>query len=461
MLFALFNYLKGFAPSAQPAMSRAGYRRELISFSTLPFATALIEGSVVAVLAKLRFGIDDFGFATIIAAPMFANLTSGMWAKFVRGRPKAAALATIQFLLILLIASIALLPTDSNGWGPTALVVLVVVGRCLVAGMINVRSVIWRANYRKDRRAQITGRFTMITALLLAIVPFATYSWLDGGENRFRILYPVGAAIGLISVIAVAKLRVRREQSLLDFERQENAEPFPDQDPADPTTLQRQSFIEVLKRDELFRTYMLWQFVAGMANMAGNVAVVRLIVGLIEDKYPHAAYGTSTLLTATLPMVMMTLTIPLWARFLDGVHIARFRMRQSVLWIISQLLYLGAGFTGNPLHFILPRMFQGVIFGGGALAWQLGHHDFADRRLAATYMGIHQMLTGIRGAVAPYMGVLLLAGWDNDSKIARGIGLPEFHGIGSWVFAITTAGCIVALIGFARLTKQVEAAEGK
>ena len=74
MLAPFFDYLRGFAPSRQPAMARPGYRRELVSFATLPCATALIEGAVVSILAKLHFEVSEFGFATIIAAPMLATL---------------------------------------------------------------------------------------------------------------------------------------------------------------------------------------------------------------------------------------------------------------------------------------------------------------------------------------------------------------------------------------------------
>ena len=449
-------------------MSRPGYRRELYSFGSLPFATALIEGSVISVLAKLYFDVSDFGFATILAAPMFANVTSGVWARLVRGRPKALFLAGIQFLLMLTIGSIALLP--ANAWGAGVLVGLVVVGRCLIAGMINVRSIIWRANYRREMRAQITGRFTVIMTLLLAAVPYLAYEWLNDNPNRFRLIYPAGAAIGLISVIAVSRLRVRRERSLLDDERNPHAKPpeppespDPPGSPSDdlgeaggPAAASRDTFFQILRRDRLFRSYMTWQFVAGMSNMAGSAAVVRLIVALVEEQNPDAAYGRSALLTTTLPLVMMTLSIPLWARFFDGVHIVRFRVRQGVLWIVSQSLYLLAGLAGTPLAFVVPRMFQGVVYGGGTLAWQLGHHDFADRRLAATYMGIHQTLTGVRGAVAPYLGVLLLTGWGEDAWGVHKFGLPSFAGIGPWVFALTAAGSAVAWLGFMRLAGQVE-----
>ena len=457
---SLLHYFYGFLPAHQPMMARPSYRRELVASCAFPVGRALIEGGVVGVLAKFLFNVSEFQFATILAAPMFANLTSGLWARLTHGRRKAVFIAGLQSALMLLIASIAWLPTTRAGGG--ALVLIVILARCLIAGIVTLQSVIWRANYRRDTRAQVTGRFTVITAVVVAAAPLIAYRMLDYNPNLFRVIYPVGAVVGSISVVAMASLRVRRERSLLDYERTEHREPFPDEDPADPFTAKRVGFIEVLRHDHLFRQYMTWQFVAGMANITGNVAVLRLILHVIEDARPAnpgsadtaaSGFALGTLLTTSLPMIMMTISIPFWARYLDRVHIATFRTRHGFLWIVSQVLYFLVALAPTPLLFIVPRMLQGVIFGGGSLAWQLGHHDFADRKLAATYMGIHQTLTGVRGATAPYLGVFLLAGW-TESHIF-GLHLPAWSGIGPWVFALTAGLALIAWLGFVRLDRKI------
>ena len=87
------------------------------------------------------------------------------------------------------------------------------------------------------------------------------------------------------------------------------------------------------------------------------------------------------------------------------------------------------------------------------MAWQLGHHDFADRHLAATYMAIHQTLTGVRGFIAPFLGVLLYAGF-NDFNLL-GLSIPAWQGVGYWVFAFTLACAIIGWLGFVMLDKKV------
>ena len=63
----------------------------------------------------------------------------------------------------------------------------------------------------------------------------------------------------------------------------------------------------------------------------------------------------------------------------------------------------------------LSRVVLGVARGGGMLAWQLGHNDFADRDRVGLYMGVHASLTGLRGALAPFLGMLLYVGWSPTS----------------------------------------------
>ena len=50
---------------------------------------------------------------------------------------------------------------------------------------------------------------------------------------------------------------------------------------------------------------------------------------------------------------------------------------------------------------------RGIGFGGGVLAWNLGHQDYAPVEQSARYMGLHVTLTGIRGLLAPAFGMAL------------------------------------------------------
>ena len=102
----VLNYFRDFAPKAQPAFVRKAYARELIGELSFTFPLAMLQGGVIGIIATLLFGVGPIGLATILAAPMFANLTSTLWAKLLQGRPKAAMLAGIQGVMLAIVVGI-------------------------------------------------------------------------------------------------------------------------------------------------------------------------------------------------------------------------------------------------------------------------------------------------------------------------------------------------------------------
>jgi hypothetical protein len=87
---------------------------------------------------------------------------------------------------------------------------------------------------------------------------------------------------------------------------------------------------------------------------------------------------------------------------------------------------------------------MGVARGGGSLAWQLGHNDFARPDQLSAYMGIHVTLTGVRGAIAPVLGMLLYTNWGGIT------------GYGAWVFVAAAMICGLSGLGFNQLFRQMK-----
>lgn len=435
-----------FHPRAQPWIARQGYAHELRTAVTVPFALAMLEGGVVGVVSKNIFDVGNLGFAAIFAAPMFANLTSLAWARFSRGRPKARFVAVLMAILLALVASVALLPT--HRWGPSALVAVVVLGRIMVAGILTVRSTIWRANFPRAARGRITGKLVLLASLILACWPVLVGRLLDADAAWFRALYLLTALIGTVGVVSFSRIRVRREAALLRHELAPHEGDTPRQPDGRPHTP-----VSVLRHDATFRGYMVWQFIAGVANMAGATAFVLYVIQLLDEQNAAAPNTQAMSLTATIPLALATLSMPWWSRWLDAMHITRYRVLHGLTWIVHQSLNLIAALTGYLPFLYLASTASGLVRGGGILAWQLGHNDFADRRLVPLYMGIHQTLTGVRGAFAPFMGTFLLAGWPPFTLAGQHV--PGWQGIGPWVFAITTALATVSWLGFYRLNRKL------
>jgi len=452
-------------------MTRQSFRHERVVATTMPVAVAMVEGGAVGVLAKKAFGVGDLAFATILAAPMFANITSFFWARLARGRRKVPFLTGLATLLMIAIASIGLLPRPEAaaeaGAEQWLLVGLVVLCRCLLAGITTIRSSVWRHNYPRQVRSTVTGRLIIAMSVLLGVAPTLGYLVLDWRVEAFRVLYPATAAVGLIGAVAFSRVRLRRERELLAYERSLGATPTKhggrggvyeyDEDDADAGPAA--NVFSVLKRDALFRRYMTAQFLSGVGNMMTEVALITLVIRLTEGQ--RLEYTASIIFTVAVPMLMTVACLPLWSRYLDRVHIAEYRTRHGLTWLCAMTGYWALGYLvvahGWSLWvLLLPRVVHGVGRAGGMIAWQLGHNDFADRRLVATYMGIHVTLTGVRGAIGPYLAIALLDGWTRRAVL--GVELPAWDGIGVHIFGLTLAITLVGYTLFVLLHRTINAA---
>jgi len=453
----LLGSLRKFAVASQPMMARPSYAHELVTASTFPMAVAMLESGVIGVLAKKTFHVTDFELATIMAAPIFANLTSFMWAMLARGRGKVRFITSLQLSVLLILLGISFLPTV--GPGPTLLVVAVVLARCALAGIVTLRSTVWRQNYPEARRAQITGRFTVVVTLIMAVGPLIGFVIEDLATDSFRWFFRLATLVAAVGIYSFSGIRVRGERHLLSYERQSAAKPQPHGDPGrvyafepEAGSVERHTVWTVLREDHGYRWYMIWMFVGGMANLISNFALMTLVIQLTHGM--DYEYTISTLINTAIPMAVAMLAVPYWAGYLDRVHIARFRSRQGLFWIVTQMGTWLAGLTGMVWLFALPRVVDGVARGGGMLAWNLGHNDFADRRMVPLYMGIHVTLTGVRGFLAPYLAVTMLYGWSPD--VLPGLTVPGFSGIGVHVFLVTATLALISQLGFLTLSRAIK-----
>ncbi len=99
-----------------------------------------------------------------------------------------------------------------------------------------------------------------------------------------------------------------------------------------------------------------------------------------------------------------------YEQFLARVQVIRFRSVHVWVFVLAHALtFSGALFWSVPL-LVAGQIVRGAGFGGGALAWNLGHNDFSSAQDAGLYMSIHVTLTGLRGIFASYLGVIMYSG---------------------------------------------------
>ena len=175
----------------------------------------------------------------------------------------------------------------------------------------------------------------------------------------------------------------------------------------------------------------------------GNLMVTAPLVILLKDQFAMTPLE-SVLIATTLPLLLMPVSIPVWSKLLDRVHIIEFRAIHSWSFVASIITMLLASVLDIPPLLWVGAVLQGIAYGGGVLAWNLGHHDFAPVEKASLYMAVHVTLTGIRGLVA----------------LVVPVGVYELlehlrPGSGGWVFAMCLFFCLCGTIGFVLMRRSL------
>jgi len=421
--------------AARPStLVEAIYARELWPWTLLGFASGLVEGGTVAVLVKKGFaGLVaphwvDFAVALVSGAPALANISSFAWANLAHGRARVGVLAGLQGAFAVSVGLIALAPFAPSGLVLT--IVMVIIARVLWAGILTVRAAVWSANYPRHVMARITGRIVTAGSLGVAAVALLAGWILDLHTAAARWLYLLAALCGLLAALRYRAVRVRREYRLLAAEAGSGAASG-----AFSLSMLRQ----ILREDPSFRSYMFWLSLYGSGNLMMNAQLVVLFTDRL-----HLASLTQILLLTVVPLMLTPVFLPLWARLFDRGHIIEYRSRQCWALVGAIAILTLAVMLRVPALLWPGAVLVGVSYAGANLGWNLGHNDFASLGRTQHYMGVHVTLTGVRGLIAPPVGMACyeLLEWQRAGWGAAAMLLP---------LGLVTIGAI----GFLRMRRDV------
>lgn len=428
--------ITSFLPSSMPLMARANYRHELVAALFLPFMLTGVETGVVTVLIRNAFdgivadGMLNWAVSFIGSTKALANIVSFMWVRLNHGRNKIHFIVSLQWSMAVMVLMLAFVPKTPVGLAVFAVGILL--ARVIWSGFITVRSTIWNANYDRDLRARVTGKTATVQVLIVGFLGLGMGWAMDLNDSSFRYLFIAGALMSVLGIISWSRVRVRGHRKLLrdeksDSDGQLSFNPF--------------SIFQVLAQDKPFAGYMACMFLFG----TGNLMLPALLAIVLKERF-GMAYTGGMLITNSIPLLVMPIFVPLWARLLQKVHVVRFRLWHSWSFVLANVFVTAAALLNDPMYAFIGAAMHGGAFAGGALAWTLGHLDFAPPHRASQYMGVHVTLTGVRGVIAPFLGVGIYEGLKRIN--------PDY---GPWVFFIILALNLAGAVGFIILARWMRA----
>lgn len=422
--------------SALPWVARTLMPREVGTHAFMAVALGALEGGLVGVIVKTRFeavaepALVNLAVALVTGAPALANLAAVSIAGLTQGRDKPRWVAALMALTSIGLLGIAAAPVTAAGL--VLLTLSMIAGRVAWAGVVTLRSAIWRANFPRHVRARVTGRVTVTFSVIMAACAGAIGLAMDPWPGVYRIAFPVAGALGLVAASRYRSTRLRQAERLRRDELLARQE-------APPSRLG--ATWGILRHDVWYRRYMLTMFLFG----SGNLMVIALLVIILNEQFDFPRFR-QVLVTTTLPLTTVALFTPWWARRLDRHHILDYRARHSWMFAFALGAFALAASTGVVALFWVGSLGLGAAFAGGQLGWNLGHNDFAPDGRATLYMGVHLTLTGLRGLIAPVVGVLAYQ-WLEGLEPGAGRHVLFFP------FALTVAGAVTFVV-LARLRRR-------
>ena len=448
-MYALVDFLRS---DDVPWMARPNYRAERRHMLFWAVFANLVDGTFSSIVVAKTFHASPLLISLVWSTPLLAHIASLAWGVLLRGQPRIPTFAALAACAVGCVASVALTPPADGNWSGWIFAGQIALARIFLSGLVTIRSSIWAANYPVSHRARIAGRIQMLNGVLMVSTGATVSLLFDQHPEYYRFVYPLGALLGLISLIPLRRIRVRGEQrELRRFREHLVASGAPEGRGWAALVSGVRESLAILRNDKPFAQYCTAQYFLGSANF-----MVDPILTIVLTSRLKLSYFECSLLMDQLPTCVMLFTVGSWAHLFDRVGVLRFRVINSAIWMASivgcaaAMLLIDAGArTGTAPALsgtlwgwaalgvlVASRLVNGVGRGGGAIAWNIGHLHFAGEHQKELYMGIHVTLTGFRGLVMPAVGTLL------------------YNVVGRFSFILAIASAVWALVLFRRLVAQ-------
>lgn len=394
-----------------PLLARTNYRLERLHMLGWGVFAGLVEGNTSSIVVAKTFGASPALVTVVYATPMLANLLTLLSSAAVRGRPRRRMFLLLGLLATASFLSVGLTPSEPL-WSGWVFAAQVAAARIFLAALITVRAGMWGVNYPVTHRAQITGRLYSLRFLIGLATTTVIAVLFDTHAELYRWVYPAIAAVGALSLLPARRMRMRGERrELRRFRQYLSQRQRTHERPLQGFLGNLREAAAILRRDRPFARYCTAQYLLGSGNFMMDAILVIVVTTVLRLDYLHAS-----LLLDLLPNLVMLGALATSARYFDRVGVVRFRVRNSAIWLVS-ITCAAAGLAALALTpsiplavgvvlLVISRAINGAGRAGGTIAWNLGHLQFAGEHNAELYMGIHVALTGIRGVIMPFVGLL-------------------------------------------------------
>ncbi len=354
-----------------PWRARPNFRLE----AGAAFLSGLYAGGIfpfVGFIARDRLQAGGFELGLITAAPFVGNLIALPLSHLLdRGHPVRAVALTIAAARFIMVAASFVHGSVAFAWVVFAVQCLAAVSGPLSASVLRqIYPLEWMGRLLSYSRGLAIGGMVLSTLVAGVLIGRYPYGW----------VFLAYAPLGLVAMLVYSRIRIPG-----------GAAPSPDGDVVGHTV----GALRLLKEDPPFRWFSLAVFVYGFGNLMSVPVCTMYQVDVL--KISSAQLATLNIVT----QVVWMLSYVFWGRIVDRVSPLRVVLVNTLLGVVLPVNHILA----TDVWMLLPMaVVNGVVYAGIELSYFNSVMHFSTPETTARYQGVHSLLLGLRGCVAPFAG---------------------------------------------------------
>ncbi len=384
-----------------PWRARPNFRLDALS----AVLSGLYVGGIfpfVLFVARDRLHGSGFDLGLMTAAPFVGNLLALPLSHYLgRGNPVRAVAMTLGAARMIMVAASFVHGSSAFAWVVFAVQCLAAIQSPTFAAVVRtIYPLNWIGRLLSYSRVMLAAGMILSTVIAGALMEHINYRWV------FLGLAPVGmAAMVIYDRIRLPGQPVRHEGNVVDYVGQA---------------------VTLLAEDKAFRWFAFAVFVYGFGNLMSIPVCTMYQVDVL-----HISSAQIAILNITTQVVWLVSYV-LWGRIIDQVSPLKIVLANTILGVVLPLNHVLA----TRVWMLLPMaVVNGVVAAGIELSYFNSVMYFSTPANSALYQGMHSLLLGLRGCIAPFVGAgmaqwLSSAGYDIRWAFGAGIVLVI---AGSWL----------------------------
>lgn len=288
--------------------------------------------------------------------------------------------SVIAFLWMLVALALLGMTLSTGVFG---FVLFVAVAQICASQGVGMITHLYSANYPSTMRG---GR--LATTFLIASFVGISFGYVGGRLLDWRVgLYPVifgtGIAAALLSAFSVYRIPSESARTL------QSRNPLGN--------------LAIAWEDRLFGTMLFAWMLMGL----GNLMLIPLRVEyLANPEYGiNASNAQVSFLLISVVLTFRLISTKIWGFLFDRINVIIIRVLLNMVFMGSIVFFF---FTDKLWLMGIGCAFLGTAFGGGGIVWSLYVTKIATPDKVASYMSVHSFMTGLRMALAPFIGYSVL-----------------------------------------------------